>query len=123
MSYTDSKGTVSFNQMNKLGKRFEDHEYVYINIKPDRNAYLAVLLEGMSNLDKAYYGYYISNYNHCFENPSNWDAKPIDGIDVMINGGSLNRNNEYIIIKLRKYNNNDKKGKRIEINCNHGPII
>lgn len=118
IKFTDDLGNVHFENMNKLGKKYEEIENIYINITDKKNSKSTIFVNGSTNLNKKYFGYFIQNFNHCVDNPNDWGASPVDGIDVLINGGSLRRSSENIIVKLRNYDSINSKGKRFEIKCN-----
>jgi len=128
---SDDKGIVKFSKMNKKGKSFEEHENIYINLELNRknkkiwksiekfysDGHSLLDLDDLTNFNQKYFGYYITNYNHCFDNPNSWCCDPIEGVDVLVNGDSLNKKTEYIEVKLRRFSWHNSMGKKQVINC------
>jgi hypothetical protein len=116
---TDKNGKVSFANMNNLSKGYESHETIYINLNIDNGYWMSVFDKSQPNTDKNYFGYYISNYKQCFDSEEimKWDFQPVNGIDIFVNGGSLKKKKESLIIKLRRFDATNPSGMRNEVLC------
>jgi hypothetical protein len=113
---TDENGELLVQKLCKKDNDNEYHEYIHINFDVNERIGFSLLNE-LQRKNKDYFGYYISNYDYCLENIKDWDDKAYEYIDVFVNGGSLKKKSESIVVKLKKCNNGHIKGTRFENNC------
>jgi hypothetical protein len=116
---TDKNGKVSFENMNKIGKKYESDESIFINLNIDRNGWMSIFEAQQPNINKVYFGIYISNFKQCFDSNEikSWVHQPVSCIDVLVNGGSLKKTKENLTIKLRRFDSTKPSGIRNEVLC------